>query len=198
MSPAYVFQFNPHFPSNFTRAPSYDAMMAVALTPSGPTAFKITSLVDPLSTIKLVRMAADHFTAKCLCTGNAINIFHFSSPAVLTSRYADYLTFHSPEKHTNIPDDTRYLLTPARACFVVEGQDVVEPIHRQARGDDLLRLRCVSSGEIVALTRHSGPQTVRPHTCSTHFIHESRHHAPNQLYTRRNTKTSFPTTTPSP
>ena len=139
----------------------YDAMMAVEVGPSGPSTFKMISRVESLSTFKLVRIGADKFAPKCLCTGNAIYLSHFSSGAFLTSRYADYLTFYNLEKQPNIPDETRYLLTPARACFVVEGQDIIEPIHAKARSGDALRLRCICSGEIVALTPHIGPETVR-------------------------------------
>jgi hypothetical protein len=138
----------------------YNALMAVAAGQTDATTYTMCSQVDPLSTFKLVCFGEDKCAERCLCIGDVINISHFSSPKILTSRYGDYMTFHKIETQSSaLVQD--HLAVPARACFIVESENVFEPIKRKVRSSDPLRLRCVCTGEVMALASHLGPDIVR-------------------------------------
>jgi hypothetical protein len=138
----------------------YDALMAVTVGPTGPTSYNMCSQVDILSTFKLVYLGQDKCGAKCLCTGDAINISHFTSTKMLTSRYGDFLTFQNVESQSSALVQDSFA-APARACFVVEGGNVFEPIRSKVTSAAPLRIRCVCTGEIMALASHVGPEIVR-------------------------------------
>ena len=116
--------------------------------------------VDAMSAFKLVHLGREKSHLACLCVGDAINISNFASPKMLTSRYGDYQTFHTVETQSNA-DAQDELHAPARAYYIVEGAEVFEPIKGKVRSHDPVRLRCVSTGELMALASHVGPVHVR-------------------------------------
>ncbi len=139
---------------------AYDALVTVSVGPSGPSTYTMCADVDCMSAFKLVYLGREKSHLTCLCVGDAINILHFSSPKMLTSRYGDYQTFHTVATQSSA-DAQDELHAPARAYYIVEGAEVFEAIKGKVRSHDLVRLRCVCTGELMALASHVGPQQVR-------------------------------------
>ena len=136
----------------------YHALMAVKIGPTGPSSYVISNQVHALSTFKPVFVGKDHSSHNNLCIGDVIYITQSSSSKMLTSRHADYLTFHNVEQHFNT--QTRdYMTAPARSCFMVESANVLEPIKRRVHSNDHLRLRCLCTGEFIALASNVGPES---------------------------------------
>jgi hypothetical protein len=136
----------------------YHAMMAVKIGSTGPSSYVISNQTDALSTFKPVFVGKDHSPQNNLCIGDVIYVTQSSSSKMLTSRHADYLTFHhvNPQFNTQTRD---YMTAPARACFVIESANVLEPIKRRVHSNDCLRLRCVCTGEFIALASNVGPES---------------------------------------
>jgi hypothetical protein len=138
----------------------FDAAVAVELGATGPASYSITTTCGALSSFKLVRQGVHRPAACTLSAGDFVCISHFSSSKVLTSRYGDYLTFLNLDKQKNAEGHDPFF-TPARACFVVEKASVLEPIQSKVRGSDPVRIRCVCTGEILALACDVKPENVR-------------------------------------
>lgn len=141
------------------RSVVYDALMTVGMGPTGAVKYVMSALVNALSTFQLVRLGDDKKQSKRLCVGDCVNISHFSSSKMLTSRYGDFQKFYEVDNQSaSVTVDN--LFAPARACFVVESGGVFEPLKTSVQSDQSVRLRCVCTGEMLALASHVGPEPV--------------------------------------
>jgi hypothetical protein len=138
----------------------YGALMAVAIGPTGPFKYAMSPHVDAFATFQLVHLGQDSNQSTCLCVGDSIHVSHFSSSKMLTSRYGDFQTFVDIDNQS-MPAADNYMFAPACACFVVESENVFDPIKTQVQSNRSIRLRCLSTGEIVSLASHVGPEVVR-------------------------------------